>query len=676
MDNNSKNNNLEKYLLYAAIFIEIGLIAYFSITTKNVFQYTLSFLLMIVVTFPLGFAVSIFLFREKSLSELLILSLCIGFPLSAGVWGLLTCYLKVIMPIVYLGTIYLISAIFIIITVKKYKIIFQNKEFCRREICLPLIVLLIGFVWHSVMIANNNVLFDVDGQSTIYLETLIKNQGYPSVNPYLMGENVNITHPPTFHTLVILPSIIKSSLVYKECMAITVVCGAYFVLAVYLLAYYLSAKNHFIAFFAGVLTLNRAYLSNFNDGNTSESFAFLCVAVYILFLLHAFEKRNWSKLILFASIGGFVFTHAGLSQTEIFEWYSLSLLFFAATYWWAKRESCVKDISAIAISLVVAAIFVLPWFFLASSSFKGSMWQVTGKHATEFGLALTYWHSYVILGLSLVGGVILIIKRNKIGIFIVTHILAMFFLIVHWKILRVMDFEWFSYTPANGNIMGANGHYTAPGKFIFTFTVAWYSLTIGFPIAASYGLDLANNLLKKLAIFRFKCKTLSVSLVLIFIGISVFMCYEYKNYRRYPEWLIETDYETLLWFHDNTSYDDTLILNPEDPVKMANGASIWTTNWVPSVTERRSINARGLGGEHVPLSKEFTGKKSLLSNAFYNIQSPNVYELLKSNGVTHIFVSALLAGQVGNVYTKTPFLELVHYKTIENLGTALIFKVK
>lgn len=672
----SLNKNKTPYAIYLIIFLEIIFLVYLSFTTKNVSNYIFSLIIIIFITFPLGFSISLFLFREKTLSELIMLSFCIGLPLSAGVWGILTYCHNQIQPIKFLLTTFFISIMLTLGEKLKYKKIFHQKNVKSEEIYFPIIVFLIGFIVHALMQANNNVSFDCDPQSTVYLETLMKYQGYPAINPLIVGEKVNIAHPPTFNTIVVLLSLIKNSLLHKECMAVTVVCGSYFVLAVYLLAYYLSGKNHVIGFFAGILVLNRAYLTTYNDGNCPELFAFLCITVFILFLFHSFDESLKLKSLFLACVGGYIFAQAALSQTEIFLWYSLSLGLFLLTFHISKNICYKKDFISLFTLLCVCGICILPWFlnFLRNLS-GGGLWQVFEKEATELILSLTYWHSYTILCLSLLGIILLVMERKKIGIYVVTHIFMMFFLIIHWKFLKFMEFDWFRLTPMQGVHLGARASFTTPIRFFWTYTIPWYSLTIAFPIAAAYCLGFIFIYMQKIK--HFQLRIINGSFLIIMIGLSSFLYYEYKTYFRYPEWLLKSDYETLLWFHENTSYENTLILNAPESIKLPNGVQFFCSYWVPAVSERRAVNARGLGGDHIPNIPESTKAEiKNLGEAFYNISAPGVYETLKKNGVTHIFVSALLASQLIEKYLKIPFLELAHYQEVVNHGTAFIFKVK
>jgi len=68
--------------------------------------------------------------------------------------------------------------------------------------------------------------------------------------------------------------------------------------------------------------------------------------------------------------------------------------------------------------------------------------------------------------------------------------------------------------------------------------------------------------------------------------------------------------------------------------------------------------------------------KAELLDVYNNILQPSAYDILKKSNITHIFISALQSGNLINDYQKAPFLQLVHYYSIPNLGTAVIYKVK
>ena len=275
-----KSISKEACILFGSIFVEGAFIIYFSFTTKNVLSHSISLLLIAIITFPLGLLISRLLFPGKNISETIILSFCIGLPFSAGIWGIMA-FSRVPMSFaVYFSATFAIPICLLFYLRRTLR--FKNREINSNELCISIIILLLAFLWHSLMWANNNVPTDVDAQGSIYLQFLMKNQGYPFVYPFLDGTKAYINYPPCFNVIVVLLSKLKMSLVYKECMSVTVVCGSYFVIAVFLLAYFLSKRNILLAFIAGILTLNRAYLTQYNDGNTTEMLSFLSAACFII----------------------------------------------------------------------------------------------------------------------------------------------------------------------------------------------------------------------------------------------------------------------------------------------------------------------------------------------------------------------------------------------------------
>jgi hypothetical protein len=247
-------------------------------------------------------------------------------------------------------------------------------------------------------------------------------------------------------------------------------------------------------------------------------------------------------------------------------------------------------------------------------------------------------------------------------------------LIIHWKFYRFMGFKWFQYTPGQAWFLGANGYFTTPFAYPSTFSIGWMSFTIVFPIATAYTLITILGFIKEIKIvFIEKYKTIFISMIFL----SVFQYYEYKNYIRYPEWLLETDYQTLKWFQKNTTFDDCLILNPINPIKLANG-NYWSSDWVPLIAERRAISSRSLdtAAFQMKVADTCSVNKAELLDVYNNILQPSAYDILKKSNITHIFISALQSAYLINDYQKAPFLQLVHYYSIPNLGTAVIYKVK
>ncbi|OHB99443.1 MAG: hypothetical protein A3G70_00410 [Planctomycetes bacterium RIFCSPLOWO2_12_FULL_39_13] len=666
--------NKSSYILFVAVFIELAFIVFFSFTTKNFYSNSISLLIVAIITFPLGLVISRSLFQQKNISETIILSLCIGLPFSTLVWGMMA-FLRIPMnPLIYFAVSFALP-IGLLICLKR-KLGFKNRELDINEICVPIIVLLVAFLWHSLMLANNNVPRDVDAQGPIYVQFLMKNQGYPVVYPFLNETKAYINYPPCFNVIVVLFSKLKMSLVYKECMAITVVCGSYFALSVFLLSYYLSCRNMLLAFIAGILALNRAYLTQYNDGNTTEMLSFLSIACLLIFLQHAFKETSRKLSAIIAVTAGVLFSVSAFSQTEIFNWYAISLAVFFPVYLVSKNKNFLKDYLVLIVAALGCIVFFVPWLLSLSGSYKAiNFEQLFTQFATHLIPVLKYWHNPVFLVLSFVGIGVFFYRREKIMVYLGIHALLMVFLIIHWKFYRMIGFGWFKFTPTGYWSLGANGKFTTPFQFPNTFTVGWMSFTIVFPIATAYALSEIFLLIKRI---RVKIEERYVALLISIIFLSAFQYFEFRNYLRYPEWLLETDYQALQWFQKNTTFDNCLILNPRNPIKLANGVAYWSSDWVPLIAERRAISSRTLdiAAFQMKITDTCSVNKTELLDVYNNILQLGAYDILKKSNITHIFISALQSGNLIQDYQKASFLQLAHYYSIPNLGTAVIYKVK
>ncbi len=677
-----KNKNKERllssnwdYILIAGNVLAIIAIIYFAFTTKNVAGNAVSLALVMALTFPLGLIISRILFSEINISESVILGICIGCPFSAGIWGLFAFARLPMSPAIYIPITFVIPICLLIVYRKSF--CFKNREFKISEICVPIFVLLAAFLGHSLMMANSNVPPDVDAQGSDYVQFLMKYQGYPAVYPFLNEVKAHLNYPPCFNVIVVLLSKLKMSLVFKECMAITVVCGSFFALAVCVFAYNLFKRNLLLAFIAGIITLNRAYLTQYNDGNTTEMLSFLAIAGFLIFLHRAFNAENRKSMLIVAGCGGFLFSVSAFSQTEIFNWYAISLGAFFALYLVAKRKNYFNDYMVLGALVGTSLIIVVPWLVTASGNYKTIDFEnFFSQAATHLFPALRYWHSPVFLILSAIGIGFLFYRREKLMVYLGFHALIMAGLIVHWKVYQLIGFEWFKFTPTPYWSLGANGNFRTPSQFPNTFTIGWFSFTIVFPIATAYTLWLITELVKKTkSAFMEKGK---VMVILIVIFLAVFEYNEYKKYLRYPEWLLETDYQALTWFHDNTTFDNCFILNPRNPIDVGNGNLYWSSDWNPIVSERRCVSARSLdtGRFQMNIEENDLIDRKALVDIYSNILRPDAHTILKQYNITHIFISAFHAGSLYNDYAKVSFLELVHKYQVPNLGTALIFEVK
>ncbi|MDO8140144.1 MAG: hypothetical protein Q6358_01475, partial [Candidatus Brocadiales bacterium] len=362
---------------------------------------------------------------------------------------------------------------------------------------------------------------------------------------------------------------------------------------------------------------------------------------------------------------------------EIFDWYAISLAVFFPLYLISKNKNCFKDYLVLIVAVFACITFVVPWLISASGNYKTVDFEnLFSQYATHLIPTLKYWHNPVFLVFSFIGIGIFFFRREKILVFLGVHAIIMILLIIHWKFYRFMGFKWFQFTPMQYWSLGANGSFTTPFQFPNTFTIGWMSFTIVFPIATAYTLIAIMELIKKKKIiFMEKYRILLISIMIL---LSVFQYYEFKNYLRYPEWLLETDYQALQWFQKNTTFDDCLILNPKNPIVLANGVQYWSSDWIPLIAERRAISSRSLDTADFQMKIVDTGliNRNELLGVYNNILQPGAYDILKKSNITHVFISALQTGNLIQDYQKASFLELAHYYSIPNLGTTVIYKVK
>ena len=669
---------LWRYIVYIGVIIEIAFIIYFSLTTKNVFSNSISLVILMFITYPLGMIISRLLFPGKNVSETIILSACLGLPFSTGIWGIMAFFGIPLNPLMHYTISFALPTCLLIFLWKKLK--FENREIKIDEISISLFILLLAFLWHSLIFANHNVPTDVDAQGPSYLQLMMKYQDYPVIYPFLNEIKAYINYPPCFNVCVVLLSKLKMSFVYKECMSVTVVCGSYFALANFLLAYYVFKRNLLIAFIAGVLTLNRAYLTQYSDGNTTEMLSFLSIPCFLILLQHALNGNSIRATIFITLASGFIFSVSALSNTEIFHWHALSFAVFFVFYWVSNDKNILKDYSILTISTIVCLFFVLPWLIRASGNcnYKFINFETLfNQHATQLVPVFKQWHNPIYVILSFIGVGIFFFYRQKMMILLGVHAIIMMLLIIHWKFYSFYGFKWFQFTHLQYWELGANGKFTTPFGFPNTFTIGWMSFSTVFPIATACTLFTFTEVIRKR--IKNECfEKYKIFTVLIVFFLSAFQYYEYKSYLRYPEWLLETDYQALQWFQKNTTFDSCLILNPGNPINLANGIAYWSSDWVPVVAERRAICGRSLDAnkEHLKIvNMELMNKDELLS-IYNNILQPDAYNILKKYNISHIFISALQTGSLLQDYQKASFLELAHYYSIPNLGTAVIYKVK
>ena len=334
----ASNHISTTYFLLVVCIVEITFILWkFALTsTRNGGTFLTTFLIVLAISFPPGLGVALHIFRNKPWSFLFSFGLCVGFGFVGGAWAFMIIVGCPLNPYLYVSTIVIIAGC--LLYRKRHELRgCVNRESLRlnlAEFLSPLAVLLFGFIVLSLQLVNNLVPMDVDCQSDSFNSLMILKEGtYPFVSPYLDKTRLMLCSGPLFHTLIAVLTKLKGTLLIKEVMAITVISGAFFCMAIYFLAKCII-KHEVILFLAGILTLTRAYISCFND-NLPENLAFYYGAMFIVLLMYCMENKK----IVFAFFAGFYLSFCALSHPEIFLYNILAFCLFFGTLFISKDKN-------------------------------------------------------------------------------------------------------------------------------------------------------------------------------------------------------------------------------------------------------------------------------------------------------------------------------------------------
>ena len=340
----ASNHISTTYFLLVVCIVEITFILWkFALTsTRNGGTFLTTFLIVLAISFPPGLGVALHIFRNKPWSFLFSFGLCVGFGFVGGAWAFMIIVGCPLNPYLYVSTIVIIAGC--LLYRKRHELRgCVNRESLRlnlAEFLSPLAVLLFGFIVLSLQLVNNLVSADVDSQSDSFNSLMVLKDGtYPFVSPYLDKTRLMLCSGPLFHTLIAVLTKLKGTLLIKEVMAITVISGAFFCMAIYFLAKCII-KHEVILFLAGILTLTRAYISCFND-NLPENLAFYYGAMFIVLLMYCMENKK----IVFAFFAGFYLSFCALSHPEIFLYNILAFCLFFGTLFISKDKNLKKIIA-------------------------------------------------------------------------------------------------------------------------------------------------------------------------------------------------------------------------------------------------------------------------------------------------------------------------------------------
>lgn len=679
----ASNHISTTYFLLVVCIVEITFILWkFAFaSTRNGGTFLTTFLIVLAISFPPGLGVALHIFRHKPWSFLFSFGLCIGFGFVGGAWAFMIIVGCPLNPYLYVGTIMIIAGCLLYRKRHELRVCVNRKllSLNMAEFLSPLAVLLFGFIVLSLQWINNLVPTDVDCQSDSFNSLMVLKEGtYPFVSPYLDKTRLMLCSGPLFHTMIAVITKLKGTLLIKEVMAITVISGAFFCMAVYFLAKFII-KHEIILFLAGILTLTRAYISCFND-NLPENMAFYYGAMFMVFLMSCLENKK----AVFALFAGFYLSFCALSHPEIFLYNILAFCLFFGTLFISKDKNLKKDFLNIFIIICIILIMVLPYFFRVNS--KGIIFSVdritSGKvhdmlATTIFG-CFPYWNGYVMPIMILGGIIVLAAKKNTFNVYILTYFVVIMFLIEIWRVWQIITPEWFEIAEIYP-VWGVKRVYTAPFYYPDSFHVTWYGGVIIWPVIIS----VLVNYLYCQHLKHVHCNLLNKYIIFpMAISIILYVGYEIRKANKYPEYIKKRDYDALQWIKDNTPYENTLIYAPFD--NTGKHPIYGTSFWVPIVSERKSILFRNynLGGSFKfrNIDNPIKEKVSLLQKAAFSISDPESCKIFKDMKITHIFISAFLSPKLCNLYQDSPFAELVHY-TLEpqengsSIG-AFVYRVK
>ena len=668
------NNSFIKYFFMSVFVVEIVFIVWRFIysPTKNSGTFLVTFIIVSVFSLPFGLGLTLNLFNKKDISFYFTFGLCIGYGFMASVWALMIRVGCPLNPFIYIGVVFSIAGYLYYRKIHELKLFFTQftQPDCLVKLLPPITVLLCAFIVLSNTWLNSYVPTDVDCQSDGYNTLMILKEGsYPIVSPYLDKTQLQLNSGQLFHTLTAVITKLKNSVLISEIMAITVISGAFFCMAIYFLASFIF-KNEIILFIAGILTLTRAYLSFINDGNLPENIAYYYAALFIVFLMYTLHKKR----IIFAIITGLCLSFCMWSHPNVFIYNFPPFCLFFITFLISTGKNIKKDYINLFTVIGVVLILILPQVFKLN---EGQSKQLYENHATTFLDSLPYWNGYLVPILALVGVILIAAKRKTINIYIWTYFLMVLVFVENWRFYQLFSPSWFELRPLEVQTFGAKYLYTTYLQNPNNFISAWQGGVIIWPVS----ITMVFNIFYRLCQRYIKMNVLN-NCFLVFLAILAFcfIGYEFKKAKRYPEWILKSDYAAMKWLRENTNYESTLIYAPYDNAQNNPIPEYIISYWIPVVSERKAIIFRNyyhsVQFKFLNLDKTIDKKIKQIQDAAYTIMDEKSYKIFKDMKISHIFISGFLSGKLLSAYQNSPFVELVFYNTLPDHGTALVYRVK
>ena len=598
----------------------------FLVNGTNFEDFIIGLLVFVIAFSPFGFAIITYLYRKISLPYRIYLSPVIGCSFSIALWSFIvtithTINFYFLISIVLLLTVTLLYAIY-----RRDKSIIQKEEIkaiLRINNIIPFIIFLF-FLFFLMLISINRVTpCDVDSQANGYFSLLsMYGKSYPDTRPFLNNTILQIDYPPGANLLVAFLSMFSRIPIQISLLLVQIITLSFSGLALYSVLSIVTSNFKNKAYFLIVATL--FFFSSYlwghllNGGQVTESVAIMVNIGLLFFFVMALREKKPAWYVL----AGILLGTLMLIHPRFFKWMALAILFFSVSQLAAREKKDWKNFLIPFIVLFVGLLWAVPWLNTRVSLASEHLWTFNWQF-------LDYRYGSILPILLVVGIAQILLKRNNLAI-----------LLLVWLISTLLLGGYMSNT---------------------------YGSSIFVPIISAYGLLLIINIIdllfRKIRTRRRIYRYLKISAVFLFcLLFFVATILDPRSSFSNGPIISDADISALTWLKENTSYQNTLILNQTTPH--------YQGHWAAVVSERKTIFARGLSGGMGSLvlsGSEFKNAYKSAKWAFYNITDPKAYQIVKELGVTHIYLSAGVPfrdyrtpEEVYTLYEESPFVKLVY----------------
>jgi hypothetical protein len=464
---------------------------------------------------------------------------------------------------------------------------------------------------------------DVDSQANGYFVLFSKYENsYPYVHPFLNDTKLAIFYPPganllaaflsTFSIIPILISLLLMQTITLSFSGLALYCTLDIVTS--------DFKNKTYFLIAAIVFFYNSYLWGhlLNIGQVTENVAIMINISLLFFFVVSLKKKEFAWYILASILLGALM----LIHPRFFKWMAMAIFFFSISQLVTTEKKDWKNFLIPFVILFVSLLWILPWLSTRVSLVSEHLWTFNWQF-------LDYRYGNILPIFFAVGIVEIWLRRNNLAIFLLVWVISTLFL----------------------------GGYMSNA----------YGSSIVAPIISAYGFLLIINVIDflcrstKTRVKKYRyLKTSVVFLFCLFFFVATIL--DPRSYFSNGPIISDADVSALTWLKRNTSYENTLTLNQTNPH--------YQGHWIPVVSERRSIFARGFTGIRGHLifpDKEFENAYASAKWAFYNITDPRAYQIVKKLGITHIYLSAGIpfgdyhtSEEVYELYEESPFVKLIY----------------